>query len=106
MASSTSDTIALKAIRWRFMVGTRENRWDAYKKSPALARRLRKELSEQFGPEYESWLDWLGAAREVLRSQSNEPEAIKRWLHLLASRPSFERFLQETTYGDNAKGGA
>jgi len=74
-------------------------------KSPALAQRLRKELCEQFGPEYESWLDWLGAAREVLRSQSNEPEATKRWLHLLASRPSFERFLQETASGDNAKGG-
>jgi siroheme synthase-like protein len=75
-------------------------------KSPALAQRLRKELSEQFGPEYESWLDWLGAAREVLRSQSSEPEATKHWLHLLASRPSFERFLQETTSGDKAKGGA
>jgi siroheme synthase-like protein len=73
-------------------------------KSPALAQRLRKELTEQFGPEYESWLDWLGAAREVLRSQSNEPEATKRWLHLLASRPSFERFLQETKSGDDTKG--
>ena len=72
-------------------------------KSPALAQRLRKELTEQFGPEYESWLDWLGAAREVLRSQSAEPEATKRWLHLLASRPSFERFLQETKSGDDTK---
>jgi len=73
-------------------------------KSPALAQRLRKELSDQFGPEYESWLDWLGAAREVLRSQSNEPEATKRWLHLLASRPAFEQFLRETNPGDNAEG--
>jgi siroheme synthase-like protein len=72
-------------------------------KSPALAQRLRKELSDQFGPEYETWLDWLGAAREVLRSQSNEPEATKRWLHLLASRPSFEQFLRETNPGDNAE---
>ena len=37
-------------------------------KSPALAQRLRKELEAQFGPEYESWLEWLGAARDVLRS--------------------------------------
>ena len=29
-------------------------------KSPALAQRLRVELEEQFGPEYTSWLEWLG----------------------------------------------
>ncbi|HTQ98227.1 MAG TPA: bifunctional precorrin-2 dehydrogenase/sirohydrochlorin ferrochelatase [Candidatus Acidoferrum sp.] len=70
-------------------------------KSPALAQRLRKELEQQFGPEYSAWLDWLGAAREVLRSQSTDPEATKRQLHLLASRPMFERFLKETS-GENS----
>jgi siroheme synthase-like protein len=64
-------------------------------KSPALAQRLRKELEQQFGPDYAAWLDYLGAAREVLRAQSTDPEATKRWLHLLASRPEFERFLRE-----------
>jgi len=44
-------------------------------KSPALAQRLRKELEEQFGPEYATWLDWLGAARETLRAQSNDPKS-------------------------------
>src|ERR1700726_2356750 len=73
-------------------------------KSPALAQRLRLQLEKQFGSEYELWLEWLGAAREVLRSQSNEPEATKRWLHLLASRPSFEQFLRETNPSDNAEG--
>jgi siroheme synthase-like protein len=73
-------------------------------KSPALAQRLRKELEEQFGPQYETWLDWLGAAREVLRAQSNDPEATKRWLHMLASRPMFERFLQETGASKNERG--
>jgi precorrin-2 dehydrogenase/sirohydrochlorin ferrochelatase len=33
-------------------------------KSPALARKLRKELSEQFGPEYEGYLELLGWLRE------------------------------------------
>src|SRR5258705_13543357 len=37
-------------------------------KSPALAQRLRQELEQQFGPEYELWLEWLGAARELLRA--------------------------------------
>ena len=64
-------------------------------KSPALAQRLRKELEQQFGPEYATWLEWLGAAREVLRSQSHEAKATKRWLHMLASRPMFEKFTQQ-----------
>ena len=75
-------------------------------KSPALAQRLRKELEEQFGPEYECWLDWLGAAREALRAQSNDPETTKRWLHALASRPMFERFLQQANDPKHSKGAA
>jgi siroheme synthase-like protein len=75
-------------------------------KSPALAQRLRKELEQQFGPEYEYWLDWLGAARETLRAQSHDPETIKRWLHALASRPMFERFLQQANSPDNSEGAA
>jgi siroheme synthase-like protein len=66
-------------------------------KSPALAQRLRKELEQQFGPEYAAWLEWLGAAREAIRAQSTDPEAAKQQLHLLASRPMFERFLLETS---------
>jgi uroporphyrin-III C-methyltransferase / precorrin-2 dehydrogenase / sirohydrochlorin ferrochelatase len=62
-------------------------------KSPALAQRLRKELEQQFGPEYEHWLEWLGAARETLRAQSNDPKITRRQLHALASKVMFERFL-------------
>jgi len=62
-------------------------------KSPALAQRLRKELEQQFGPEYAAWLDSLGATRETLRAQSHDPELTKRQLHNLASKPMFERFL-------------
>jgi siroheme synthase-like protein len=75
-------------------------------KSPALAQRLRKELEEQFGPEYEYWLDWLGAARETLRAQSTNPEATKHWLHILASKPMFERFLQQSVSPESTKGAA
>ena len=35
-------------------------------KSPALARKLREELSAQFGPEYECYLDLLGYLREMI----------------------------------------
>jgi siroheme synthase-like protein len=73
-------------------------------KSPALAQRLRKELEQQFGPEYAPWLEWLGSAREALRAQSTDPEAVKRWLHLLASRPSFERFLEEAASTTKSEG--
>ena len=63
--------------------------------SPALAQRLRKELENQFGPEYETWLDWLGAARELLRANGRNAESNKALLHHLASRPMFEHFLAQ-----------
>ncbi len=73
-------------------------------KSPALAQRLRKELEEQFGPEYAAWLDWLGAARQILRAQNSEPELTKKWLHLLASRPMYEKFLEDAVSQNSKEG--
>jgi uroporphyrin-III C-methyltransferase / precorrin-2 dehydrogenase / sirohydrochlorin ferrochelatase len=64
-------------------------------KSPALAQRLRKELEQQFGPEYSAWLDELGAAREHLRATSTDPESTKQQLHALASAASFDIYLQQ-----------
>ena len=66
-------------------------------KSPALAQRLRKELEQQYGPEYAAWLGSLGSARETLRAQSTDTELIKRQLHALASRLMFEKFLRNST---------
>src|SRR5438477_10801994 len=65
-------------------------------KSPALAQRLRQELEQQFGPEYEVWLEWLGAARELLRAADSGTESTKQMLHQLASKPMFDRFVKET----------
>lgn len=59
-------------------------------RSPALAQRLKGELEEQFGPEYEAWLQELGEAREQLFAAEVDPEARKRLLHRLASRDAFE----------------
>lgn len=73
-------------------------------KSPALAQRLRKELEAQFGPEYENWLEWLGAARDVLRSSGASQAQNKEVLHNLASRESFERFLAEASRKPSTEG--
>jgi len=64
-------------------------------KSPALAQRLRKELEAQFGAEYENWLEWLGAARDALRTSGASQASNKEVLHNLASKEGFERFLQD-----------
>jgi siroheme synthase-like protein len=73
-------------------------------KSPALAQRLRKDLEVQFGPEYESWVEWLGAAREVLRGAGASQEQNIEVLHNLASREMFERFLRESKRKPSTEG--
>jgi precorrin-2 dehydrogenase/sirohydrochlorin ferrochelatase len=62
--------------------------------SPALAQRLRKELSEQFGPEYEAWLEHLGIEREKLHAAELDFEERKRQLHEQASADAFAAFLR------------
>jgi precorrin-2 dehydrogenase/sirohydrochlorin ferrochelatase len=62
--------------------------------SPALAQRLRKQLEDQFGPEYEEWLAHLGEARDKLFSTKLDPEERKRLLHEDASEEAFKAFLQ------------
>lgn len=63
--------------------------------SPALAQRLRKELEEQFGPEYEAWLEQLGEERQKLFSAAMDSEERKRLLHDLASAEAFKSFLRK-----------
>lgn len=60
--------------------------------SPALAQRLRRQLEEQFGPEYEEWVEQLGMARDKLKSAGLDPEERKRVLHEDASEEAFESF--------------
>ena len=55
-------------------------------KSPALAKRLRIELEEQFGNEYAELLRLMGAIRKKLLSQKHEPEAHKHLFEQLISR--------------------
>ena len=46
-------------------------------KSPAFAKKLRKQLEKQFGVEYAEFLRLMGAIREKLLSEKHEPEAHK-----------------------------
>ena len=62
--------------------------------SPALAQRLRKQLEDQFGPEYEEWVAQLGEARDKLFSTNLDPQERKRLLHEDASEEAFEAFLR------------
>jgi precorrin-2 dehydrogenase/sirohydrochlorin ferrochelatase len=54
-------------------------------KSPALAKKLRKTLADQFGKEYGDFLRLMGAIRTKLLSVSHEPEAHKHLFEQLIS---------------------
>ena len=66
--------------------------------SPALAQRIRHDLEQQFGPQYEEWVAELGRQRKELFATGLDPEVRKRILHELASRPSFDAY-------ENVEGG-
>jgi len=53
--------------------------------SPALAQRLRRQLEQQFAPEYGAWIEELGRYRRQLFAQDLRPPERRRLLHLAAS---------------------
>jgi len=60
--------------------------------SGALAQRLRKQLESQFGPEWESWLRWLGEVRSSLYEDPLSPKRRRTMLHRLASQKKQSEF--------------
>lgn len=54
-------------------------------RSPAFAKHLRKTLGAQFGPEYETFLDLMGAIRKRLLAEDHAPEAHKPLFEALIS---------------------
>ncbi|HEX4605716.1 MAG TPA: bifunctional precorrin-2 dehydrogenase/sirohydrochlorin ferrochelatase [Candidatus Angelobacter sp.] len=52
--------------------------------SPALSQQVRKNLEQEFGPEYESWTGWLGRMRDAVRNALPRSERRKELLMLLA----------------------
>ena len=60
--------------------------------SPALAQRVRKQLENDFGREYESWISWLGRMREGIIKALPRSQRRTELLHLLAAtRPNREQ---------------
>lgn len=54
--------------------------------SPALAQRLRRQLEQQFGPEYRAWIRELGKARRRLLASGMPSDRRRRVLHQLVSQ--------------------
>ena len=64
--------------------------------SPALAHRLRVELEQQFGPEYEAWVEEVGRRRREIMTREL-PEAHRReLLEQIASRESYQDFVRRS----------
>jgi precorrin-2 dehydrogenase / sirohydrochlorin ferrochelatase len=55
-------------------------------RSPAFAKKLRKELEARFGPEYALFLDLMGAVRAKLLAEEHAPEAHKPLFEALIDR--------------------
>jgi precorrin-2 dehydrogenase / sirohydrochlorin ferrochelatase len=68
--------------------------------SPALSQHVRKQLEENFGPEYESWTAWLGRMRDVMRTVLPRTERRKELLMLLAQCKPV-KLLNKSIHGGN-----
>jgi precorrin-2 dehydrogenase / sirohydrochlorin ferrochelatase len=70
-------------------------------KSPALAQRLRRQFEQEFGPEYQDWVEELGRQRQRLFEQPMDPHARKQVLHSLASQSGFDGYVRrQNTAGE------
>jgi uroporphyrin-III C-methyltransferase/precorrin-2 dehydrogenase/sirohydrochlorin ferrochelatase len=65
--------------------------------SPALAQRLRQELEQQFGPEYEGWIERLGQVRRELFAVEMDPEVRRERLHEIASAKAFQEYCRNVS---------
>jgi precorrin-2 dehydrogenase/sirohydrochlorin ferrochelatase len=58
--------------------------------SPALAKRLREQLEQQFGPGYAEWLAELGETRKVVMASNLSADCKRELLLSLANRAAVE----------------
>jgi len=61
--------------------------------SPSLARRLRQELEQQFGPEYAAWLQHVGQLRRQVLQQELSPGKRKQRIQQISSPQALQEFL-------------
>lgn len=64
--------------------------------SPSLARRLREQLEQQFGPGYADWVTELGETRKIVLASNLDPERKRELLLSLASRDAVEAAIATT----------
>ncbi|HEV8183005.1 MAG TPA: bifunctional precorrin-2 dehydrogenase/sirohydrochlorin ferrochelatase [Candidatus Angelobacter sp.] len=69
--------------------------------SPALSQQVRKQLEQDFGPEYETWMAWLGRIREMMRKVLPRSDRRKELLMLLALCKPKRLSKQNQTLGGN-----
>jgi len=62
--------------------------------SPDLEQRLRDELEKKYGPEYESWLEWLGQTKASIFADPLSPRRRKTLLRKLSTQRGLEDFLR------------
>ena len=66
--------------------------------SPALASRLRRELEQQFGPEWGTWVERLGEMRRELMQREISPRTRRTKLLNLASDKAFRDYLRSNPH--------
>lgn len=64
-------------------------------RAPALAARLRKELEEQFGRDWSSWVEHVGKLRREILGQELPVETRRQRLLELASPEAFHSFVRK-----------
>lgn len=71
--------------------------------SPSLAGTIRDRLDQEYGPEYEKYLDFLADFRQTIRQRIQDPQLKRRWLKDMLSwdvlgairSGSYEQLLEE-----------
>jgi precorrin-2 dehydrogenase / sirohydrochlorin ferrochelatase len=69
-------------------------------RSPALASRLRRELEQQFGPEWIDWLEHIGNMRNKILSERMSSAKRRKRLLEIASPETFQEYLREKEHRD------
>ncbi len=62
-------------------------------RSPALAKRLRAELEQQFGPEYAAWVEEVGEQRRKIMSKKLSAARRTKLLERIVDRKAFAEFM-------------
>jgi siroheme synthase-like protein len=72
-------------------------------RSPALAARLRRELEQQFGPEWAAWVEELGRLRTELLERPMRAAVRRRRLKEMVASQSFRRYLRSVSHATAKK---